>query len=219
MLLALLAAATETRSFMLTDFDRIRVEGPFRVRVETGKPAAGEAKGGRRGVERVSLRVNGRTLVISASTAGWDGWRDSDDTNAEISVHVPVLRTATLNGAGALHIDGMAAQKAELSMTGAGAITVTNLRADQLDATLIGTGALHLDGTALRARFRSNGAGTIAAEPLMVRDLSVTSQSAGDSSFRASRTAEVTALGVGAVRITGGASCTAAGPGPVSCGD
>lgn len=217
---ALLAAgsapAPEERRVLLTGFDRIRVDGPFEVRVAAGPPAA-TVSGDRRAVERVSIRNQGGILVVGVSTATWEGWRDKEGL-AAITVTVPRLRAANINGGGKLEIGDIAGQRVDLGVNGAGSLAVRNLTADQLVTTLTGTGIVRIDaGTARTARFMTYGAGSIEAAGLTVNDLTVHSQSAGDGRFTARFTANVSALGTGSVRVEGNAACRLAGPGPASC--
>lgn len=220
--LALFAAGAATpppeeRRVLLTGFDRIRVDGPFDVRVTPGPPAATVA-GDRRAVERVSVRNQGGVLVIGVSTRTWEGWREGEGA-ASVTVAVPRLRAANINGGARLEIDRIEGQRVDLGVNGAGSLTVRNLAADQLVATLTGTGLVRLGAGGVRtARFMTYGAGSIDAAGLAVNDLTVHSQSAGDSRFTARFTAAVSALGTGAVRVEGNAACRLSGPGPASCG-
>ena len=218
--LALLAAgfapAPEERRILLTGFDRIRVDGPFEVRVVAGSPSA-SVTGDRRAVERVSIKNQGGVLVIGVSTATWDGWRDKEGL-AAITVAVPRLRAANINGGGKLEIERIAGQRVDLGINGAGSLAVRDLTVDQLVTTLTGTGIVRLDAGAVRtARFMSYGAGSIEAAGVAVNDLTVHSQSAGNSRFTARFTASVATLGTGSVRVEGNAACRLAGPGPASC--
>jgi hypothetical protein len=218
--LALLAAgfapAAEERRAMLTGFDRIRIDGPFEVRVAAGSPAA-TVTGDRRAIERVNVRSEGGVLVISAGVATRDGWRDKDG-QARVSVTVPRLRAANVNGGGRLEIADITGQRVDLGVDGAGSLTIARLAADQLVTTLTGTGIVRLNGgTARNARFTSYGAGSIEASALTVNDLTVHAQSAGDSRFTARFTAVISALGTGSTRVEGNAACRIAGPGPASC--
>jgi hypothetical protein len=219
-LFALLAAgsapAPEARRVLLTSFDRIRVDGPFEVRVVPGPPSA-TVTGDRRAIERVSLRNQGNVLVVGVSTQSWEGWRGKEGV-ASVTVTVPRLRAANINGGGKLDIASLASQRVELGINGAGSLTVANVTADQLVATLTGTGIIRLDAGMVRnARFMTYGAGSIDATGVAVNDLTVHSQSAGDSRFTARFTANVSALGTGTVRVEGNAVCRLAGPGPASC--
>lgn len=220
LLIATGAAAPQLRerSFMLTDFDRVRLDGPFRVEIVTGLPSGVVVTGDGRAAERVNVRVDGGTLVIAPSTLGWDGWREGREGDLAIRVGVRRLRGARVNGGGRLTIDKVAAPRVDLGVSGSGQLAIGTLDTDQLVATLVGTGAMTLSGGSGRvARFMSQGAGTIDAAGTRFSDLTVHSQSSGDSRFAATMTAAVTALGSGAVRVTGTAKCRLSGPGPMTC--
>lgn len=210
------APAAEERRVLLTGFDRIRVDGPFAVHVVAGSPGA-TISGDRRAIERVSVRNQGGVLVVSRGTQTSEGWSGSE-AMATVTVAVPRLRTANINGGGKLEIDRIEGQRVELGINGAGSLRVAQLAADQLVTTLTGTGLIELGaGTARTARFMNYGAGSIDAAGLAVNDLTVHSQSAGDGNFTARFTASLSVLGTGAVRVAGNAACKIAGPGPASC--
>lgn len=214
----ILGAAPAERRFMLTDFDRVRVSGPFAVEIVTGGPPGASVSGDPRATERVTLRVDGSLLVIAPSTQGWDGWRDGREGQIVVRVSGRQLRGARVNGGGRLTIDRLSGQRIELGLAGSGQIDVGGVNGDQLVATLTGTGSIRLAGGKLRsARFISQGAGSIDAAGASVADLNVQSQSSGDSRFTASLTASVSALGTGAVRVEGNAVCRLSGSGPMSC--
>lgn len=214
-LLSAAAPADEQRRVLLTGFERIRVDGPFTVRVVEGPPAA-TITGDRRAIERVSVRNQGSVLVVGVSAATFEGWRGSGEA-AAITVSVPRLRGASINGGGKLEIDRIAGQRVDFGVNGAGSLIVNAITADDVATTLTGTGSIRLGGSTRNARFMTYGAGSIDATGLSVSDLVVHSQSAGDSRFTARFTAQLSALGSGSIRVEGNATCRISGPGPVSC--
>lgn len=215
--LAAIPAQAQERRFMLSSFDRIRVEGPFQVTVTSGGSAGAVATGDKRAIDSVSIRVDGRTLVIAPGVNGWGGYPGERPSVPVITVSTAALTGATLLGTGSLDIDRMSGLRVDLGLTGAGRLSVAAADADRIEASLIGTGALTIAGKALKARFQSNGAGTIAAERLEVGELTVHSQSTGEAAFAARYTASVTATGLGAVRVAGTPTCTIRGTAPVTC--
>ena len=219
LLLVAAPAAADERSFMLSGFERIRVEGPFEVEVTTGRSAAAHAEGDRHALDGVRVEVDGTTLVVSSNVNSWGGYPGATRTMPKVIATVPMLRAAAVTGGGRLTVTRMSGQRVALSLTGAGTIRVGAIDADQLSASLIGTGALALAGSARDARFQTNGAGTIDAEGLNAGTLTVAAQSAGDSSFTARNTATIAALGNGTIRVNGPATCTITGSAPVLCGN
>ncbi len=212
-------ALADERRFMLSGFERIRVEGPFEVEVTTGTSASAVASGDARALDSVNIRVDGRTLVVAPGVNGWGGYPGTARGVARVRVSTPVLRGVVVIGGATVKIDRMAGQRVDVALSGSGSLSVATIAADRLDAALIGTGSVTLAGSALQARFQSNGAGAFAADALLARALTVNSQSAGDSRFSARDTATISATGRGAVRVSGSPSCIVNGTAPVECGE
>lgn len=212
------AASADERRVMATSFDSVRVDGPYEVEVRTGGATGAVVTGDAAAIDAVSVRVEDRTLVVTANTGAWGGWPDDRRGQARVIATAPFVRAATIAGNGRLTLDRMRGQEVAIAVTGGGTMTVRDIATDQLAAVVTGTATLEVAGKAARARFSTNGANRIAAEALNVRDLLVTSESAGDSIFSAGDTATVVATGVGSVTVTGNAACTVSGPGPVRCG-
>lgn len=220
--LALIAVAAparaDERSFMVTGFERIRVDGPYIVTVVNGGSTGARASGDRDALDRLNIRSEGGTLVIggNVSTSGkaWSGVRTMPLT---IAVRVPRLMSARVFG-GTLAIDRIAGARVDLSVSGAGSITVDAVDAERLDAAMVGTGRLTLAGRARDARFVVNGPGTIAAERLDTTTLMLNAQGLGDGRFSARNTAMINASGSGGIVVAGSATCTVRGNAPVACG-
>jgi hypothetical protein len=217
LLFAALPAHADERTFMLSGFDRIRVEGPFDVTVTTGGSATARAEGDTRAVQDVEVRTLGSTLVVSRGVNGWGGYPGAARRAPKIVVSAPNLRGVSLTGSGRVSVSRMRGARVDLSLTGTGTVQVSEIDADQLVAVLVGTGAMSLAGRTLGANVQTNGAGTIDAQGLTANDLQLNAQSAGDATFTVRRTAKVSALGQGTVRVGGGATCTVNGAGPVVC--
>ncbi len=214
------AAPTVQRNYSVVDFDRIRVVGPFIVDLETGKAPSARASGEAASLERVSVSVQGRILVIKANNSAWGGWPGKNVPPARIRVTVFNLRGALIEGTGALTINKMRAARIDLGVSGAGTLNVTGLDTDRLDVTLIGSGSAKLAGLARNANFASEGSATIAALPLKVTDIVVNWRSSANADATAVRTAKVISAGTGNVTIVGKLACTVAetGAGAVTCG-
>lgn len=213
-------AQARERVFTVTEFDRIRLDGPIKVEVTTAKAPSARATGDSRGLESLSIRVEGRTLIVRPGLGGWGGY--PGDVSA-----VPLVRLATRDvrglvvmGGGTITVDRLKSQRVDLILNGSGSIDAAGIDTDRLVATLIGAGTLTLAGRAADAQISTRGAGTIAAAGLTVTDLVLNSETAGESRFTASRTARVLAGGAGGVTVAGNAACTvrAIGTGTIVCG-
>ncbi len=211
-------AHADERRYMLSGFDRIRVDGPFEVTVVSGGSAAAVASGDTRSLDSVNVRVQGTTLIVSPSLNAWGGYPGAAKSVPRVMVTAAALRGASMIGGGRLTIDRMRGQRVDVTLSGAGAVSVGDVRADRIDTILIGTGQVTVAGSALQGRFQSNGAGAIDAKGMSVAALTVNWQSVGDGRFAARNTADIYAAGQGSVTVAGSPACKVAGSGPVVCG-
>ena len=72
-------ATAADRNYSVTSFDRIRVEGPYSVNVTTNVAPFARASGDLRAIDRVSLRVEGRTLYVRANRPACREWSQRPD--------------------------------------------------------------------------------------------------------------------------------------------
>lgn len=221
-LLALIAspAMAAERGYSVTSFDRIQVEGPFAVTVSTGKAVSAKASGSDDALERVSVRVEGRTMLIRPNLSGWGGFPGKQPGTASIAVTTPDLDTAIVTGSGSLAIDRMKAPRAVLTVEGSGRLAVRAIEADNATLAIAGSGIIEAAGRAKQAVAVARGAAEIRAGDLAVSDLTLTSESAGTITMQANRSAKVNALGIGAIAVGGTAACEVrkVGGGPLTCG-
>lgn len=226
-LLALLAlllpapALAIQRSYSVGSFDRVRVEGPFEVRIRTGASPGATAQGDRKLIEQLDIAVNGTTLVVRLGNEGWgETPSDAPTTPPVVTLTTPRLTSIIVNAGGRVTVAPLSAQRVDVSVTGAAAIVATGIQADQFNAAVIGNGSLVLTGKVQRARLTANGAGAIDAAGMTANDLVVRLDGPGEIGGDARYTAQVNSTGLGKVAITGPAKCTVRAPagGPVICG-
>ncbi|API60662.1 hypothetical protein BSL82_16320 [Tardibacter chloracetimidivorans] len=209
------------RSFSVTGFDKLRVEGPYTVDVRTGAGSSARASGDLRALDRLSVTVQGRTLIVRPDRSGWTGWPgERPGGEVTLSISTPSLSSAALNGSGSVSIDRMAGSRIDLWVSGSGNASVAEIEADRLDLSLSGSGKVVLAGKAAQARVTVLGAGNVDAHGLTVADADVTMAGAGDVTLSATRRATVKAEGAGNVTIGGSPACAVAGRGQgvVRCG-
>ena len=66
-----LPAAAAERVVSVGSFERVRVDGPFEVRIVVGASPGATLTGDRDLIERVAVQVNGSTLRVRLGTGGW----------------------------------------------------------------------------------------------------------------------------------------------------
>ena len=212
-------ADAATRNFGVSGFDRIRVDGPFRVKLATGvAPFAIATAGSSGALEGVSMEVQGRTLIIRTKRSSWGGYPGEAAGPVEVSVGTHELTAAWLNGAGTLAIDKLRGFAFDLSVRGSGAASVGAVEVDQLKVAVSGTAAVGLTGSALKLTATVLGVSTFEARALTTKDATLTAN--GPATLRATvtGTAKVNAQGPASVELGGGPACsiTAAGSANVS---
>ncbi len=208
-----------TRTVSVGSFDRIRVEGPFEVRVTIGSPRATIA--GSRADDGVVVRVDGTTLSARMGASDWgERPRGGSSGPTVVTLSTPGLTAASVAAGGRLTIARMRGMRVDVTVSGSGSLALAAADADQLNATVIGAGRMSLAGQAGRARLVTSGPGTIDASALDVKDLTVHLDGVGETKAAARYTAQVTNSGLGTVTVTGNAKCRvdAAAGGPVTCG-
>lgn len=210
------------RRYVVSDYDRVRIDGPFDVRLTTRQAPGATADGSPHATDGLDIRVEGTTLIVRAGNSGWGEQPARGAADAPvITLTTRDLRGAVVIGGGRLTIDGrVGAPRVDLQVSGAGELAVGALDTDQLVVTLLGDGTMTLAGRAGRARLSSSGAGTIAAAGLLSGDLVVRLDGNGRIGASARYTADVTTTGLGAATIYGKPACRtrAVAGGPISCG-
>ncbi len=218
--LAAAPASAADRSFTVTDFDRVEVNGPYKVSLTVGKASSAKAMGSREAVDRIAVEVQGRTLRIRPDASAWGGYPGHAEGAVELVVSTASLSRASVNGSGSLSVDRMRGMKLELLLAGSGSIEIGNVEADVLWLNQLGSGRIKLAGKTKTFRAESHGSGSLDATAMVADDVQIAADSAGPISLIATRSAKVTSTAAGDVEVTGSAACTVTrrGAGNVRCG-
>jgi hypothetical protein len=215
--LAASPADAATRNFGVSGFDKIRVDGPYRVKLTVGvAPFAVATAGSAAALDGVALDVQGRTLVIRGNRKSWGGYPGEATGPIEISIGTHELFAAALNGSGALVIDKLRGLLFDLSVQGSGAASVGAAEVDQLKVAISGTAAVSLAGTALRLTATVNGVSTLEAAGLTSKDATIAASGPATVRATVTGTAKVNAQGAASVEFGGSPACTVAAEGSAS---
>lgn len=229
-LLALAALAAPARAadrpVPVSDFNRLIVEGPYRVQLVVGRATTAIASGTREALDRVSIESTGQTLRIRPRRDLWGANAAADPGPVTIRLTTRTLRSARLLGPAVLDVEGAGTGAApggrdvELTVQGSGTLRATRVRADALSLGLLGSGSLDVAGTAETLRGQFQGTGNVAAAGLAADSATITTNTVGTVALQVNGRAEVTAYGLGTVTIGGSPACVLSGPGVanVSCG-
>ena len=223
---AAMPAQAADRPFPVSDFDRLVVEGSYRVRLIVGGPSRAIASGTRDGLDRVSIESTGQTLRIRPRRNQWGASAGTDPGPVTIELSTRTLRSARLIGPASLEIDRAGAGAApggrnvEFMVQGSGTLRATRVTADTLTLGLLGAGSLDVAGTAETLRGQFQGTGSVAAANLAAEGATITTNTVGTVALQVNGRAEISAYGLGTVTIVGRPACTLSGPGAsnVRCG-
>ena len=195
------------RNYSVTDFNRVRIEGPYAVTLATRVAPFARASGNQRALDRVSITVEGRTLIIRADRSAWGGSPDEQAGPVTISVGTHDLEQAQLVGPGSLAIDRVRGLTFVMSSFGAGAASVGDIAVDRLRLAGDGSGSMRVAGTVKQFDATLNGPGLIDAAGLTAKDATLSAM--GPASLRATvtNTAKINATGTATVTLDGGAAC------------
>jgi hypothetical protein len=201
-------APAATRNFGITDFQKVRVDGPFRVRLATGVAPFARATGSADALDRVAIEVRGDTLVVHNNLDSWGGYPGRDSGPIEVVVGTHDLSAAWLNGSGALSIDRVKGLSFSLSVQGSGAGEIGQANVDQLNVSVIGTASARLAGSAAKVTAVIRGVSTLDAGGLSARDAALGADGAATIAADVSDSVTLDAKGPATVRLSGGPACT-----------
>ena len=208
--LACSAAPAEAASsnFGVGGFDRIRVDGPFKVRLATGVAPFAVATGSPAALESVAIEILGRTLVVRSNRSAWGGFPGTSTGPVEISLGTHDLSAAWVNGSGSLAIDKARGLSFDLSVQGAGSASIGAVAVDQLKVSIAGTGTASLAGSAPKLTAIVRGISTLDAPGLETKNATIGAQGPATVRATVTGTAKVDAQGASTIELGGRPACT-----------
>jgi hypothetical protein len=201
-------AMAAERNFSVTSFDRVRVDGPYKVKLTTGVPPFAIASGSDAAIDRVSVSVEGRTLIVRSNPGSWGGYPGTAPGPVEVEVGTHDLSQAWLNGSGTLVIDRVRGLTFDLALQGSGSASIGEVDVDQMKIGISGAGNVAVAGKAPRLTAVVRGTSTLNAAELTTKDALVGAEGPSEVRFVATATARVDARGTTNVAVGGNPSCT-----------
>lgn len=209
------AAGVSTRNFGIRSFEKIRVEGPYRVTLKTGVAPFARAKGPQSALDRIDLEMRGDLLLVRAGPFSKNP-AAAALAPVEVELGTHNLTSAALTGAGSLAIDKVKGLKFDLSVQGAGTTDIAQVAVDQLSLNLGGNAAARLSGKSQRMTAILRGLSTVDLSGLQVSDAVLAGE--GPSTVRAtvSKAVKIDGRGTASFVLAGRPSCTLNVQGSVS---
>ncbi len=201
---------------MVTGFTKIRVDGPYSVKLTTGVPPSAKAKGSATALDKLSVEVEGQTLVIRKSQSGWGGFPGDNSGPVAIAVGTHDLNTIWLNGSGGLKVNAVKGPSLDISVVGAGSVAIDKVTVDRVGVSLSGSGSAVLAGTAMEAAATASGTSSLDAHALIAKNATIGASGAGVVKLAATNTVKVNGEGAVTIELSGAPSCLLNVEGPAS---
>jgi hypothetical protein len=201
-------ANAATRNFGITSFEKVRVEGPFKVKLTTGVAPFASASGSPAAIDKVAIEMRGNTLLVHASSSSWGGYPGQGAGPVEITLGTHDLSSAWSSGSGSLGIDKVRGLSFDLSVQGSGVTTIGRVDVDQFKVSVVGTASAKLAGQAGTLTAVIRGISNLDASNLAAKDATIGAEGAATISANVSNSVKVDATGPATVNFTGGPACT-----------
>jgi hypothetical protein len=203
---------------MFTDFTKIRIDGPYSVKLATGVPPSAKATGSSSALDTLSVEVEGQTLVIRKSASGWGGFPGDNPGPVTLLVGTHDLTAIWLNGAGGLRVNAVREPSLDISLVGAGSVAIDKLTVDHVGIGISGSGSVVLAGTANEAAVTASGTSSLDAHALTAKNATIGASGAAVAKLAVTNTVKVNGEGAVTVELSGKPSCTLniEGPGSVT---
>jgi hypothetical protein len=199
-------ASAATRNFGVNSFDKIRVEGPYKIKLTTGVPA----------LDRVSIESQGSTLIVHPNRSSWGGYSGRDSGTIEIEIGTHELVSAWLNGSGVLGINKVKGLSFDLSVQGSGSTSIAQVDVDQLNVTVAGTANATLAGRTAKTTAILRGISSLDATSLSSKDATIGADGAATIRAEVTNSAKIDASGPATIAFTGKPACTVRASGSTS---
>jgi hypothetical protein len=209
-------AGAETRNFGVSGFDKVRVDGPFKVRLTTGVAPFAQAIGSARAIDRVAMDVRGQTLIVHTNPSSWGGYSGDNIGTVEIAIGTHDLSAASLNGSGSLDINAVKGLAFDLVVQGSGGAAIAETDVDQLRVNVIGTASASLAGRAGKMTAIVRGISSLDAAGLTVKDATIGAEGAATVKAAITNAVTIDGTGTATITLTGDPSCTVRAHGSAS---
>lgn len=201
-------AGAATRNFGVTGFEKVRVEGPYKVVLTTGVAPFARATGSAAALDRIAIEVRGNVLVVHSNLSSWGGYPGKDAGTVQIDIGTHDLRSAWLSGAGTLAINRVEGLSFDLSSQGSGSVTVGQADVDQLNISVVGTSSAVLAGRAGKVTAVVRGISSLDASGLAAKDATIGAEGAATIKANVSDAVTIDANGPVSITLGGRPACT-----------
>jgi Putative auto-transporter adhesin, head GIN domain len=212
------AGPSGSRTYPVGAFTAVSLEGPDDVHVVTGPATSVVAEGAARTLDKLDIRLDGRTLKISRKRSGW-GMNWNSDKGVMVTVTVPAITDAAVAGSGDMSIDSVEGDAFTASVAGSGGLRIAAIAVRRAKLSIAGSGDLMAIGTSGDTTLSTAGSGNIDAARLASQRVTVSAVGSGNVEAAASDSATISITGSGDVNVRGTDKCNVSkiGSGEARC--
>ncbi len=201
------AGPVSTRSFAVSGFESVSLEGSDNVRVVRGPTFSVIANGSKRVLDLLDIRVEKNALKIDRKS-GRTNWLRGDYGGATITVTMPSITAAGVAGSGDMTVDRADGPTFGAAVEGSGNLKIASIAVKRAQLAAEGSGNLTISGTATEATMAAEGSGNIDARGLVSQQATIAVEGSGDISAAVRQRATIAVEGSGNVDVTGTDNCT-----------
>jgi hypothetical protein len=187
-----------SKDFNLSGFDGVEVSHAFHVVVEQGSSFQVTVKTHENLMEYVKAKIVSGTLHV-----GFEGHHSFSNTDGEVYIRMPELRTVGLSGAcdGELKGDWQA-ESFSIDLSGASDLT-GRVTAGQLKAECSGASSVSLSGSAKKTEIEGSGASKFRLDEFETGDLNIELSGASHASMTVNGRLDADLSGASSLRYSG----------------
>ncbi|NEM97312.1 GIN domain-containing protein [Pontibacter burrus] len=196
---------SNSKSFQVSDFDRISIGGPFHVQIKQGNRHSVNVHGQEREIERMEVESNGGELTIRSKRKTINLFDDREPVL--IVVTVPNLRELDLSGAIKADVIGINTNQLDIELSGATEAAI-QARAKTIRADIAGASSTHFSGTTDRFEIEAAGACSINADRLRASNVIIDASGMTVASVYANNSLRADASGASTITYAGSPKST-----------
>lgn len=196
------------RKFSISTFEDVRVIGSVDVFISTGKGPSAKAEARNREIlDRISLRKNGRQLVVSVK-ANSSTKRFSEDGPITVYLSSHEVKRITHAGSGTVSLEKLGGSEPLARLGGFGVLSINDVDGDRLTVLMQGGGQMTIAGQVQKARIKLLGSSNFDGSQLTVDTLDLVQRGPASSHIFVEKEANISNSGTGMIQIDGRPNCS-----------
>jgi len=196
------SGVVKTAERQVSDFDSIVVSYPADFTIQQGKSESLTIEAEDNLLPQLNAEVRNGTLYLENTEKNWRD-RVNPTMPVQVTITVVELKNVQFPTAGKMLIEGLKTNALDVSVSGAGDVTLNELDAGNLEFRLSGAGNINIDGTAESLNLRISGLGNFNGGDLQSQNADVSISGAGSATVWAEDTLGASISGAGSIDYYG----------------